>query len=54
MSRVSTILPPPSDRPVPMPEPPVDPPESGSWKALVAETRQTVKPPARPARARKR
>jgi hypothetical protein len=44
MSRTTTILPPPSDFPVPMPEPAAEPPESGSWRALVELTKETVRP----------
>jgi hypothetical protein len=44
MSRTTTILPPPSDFPVPMPEPANDSPESGSWRALVELTKETVRP----------
>jgi hypothetical protein len=45
MSRTtSTILPPPSDFPVPMPEVAPSEPDSGSWRALVEITRVTVRP----------
>jgi hypothetical protein len=40
----TTILPPPSDFPVPMPEPAADPPESGEWRALVELTKKTIRP----------
>ena len=46
MSRTTTILPPPSDFPVPMPEPAAESPESSSWRALVELTRETVRPGA--------
>src|SRR6185312_11147040 len=44
----STILPPPSDFPVPMPDtiPPSES-ESGTWRVLVAEIVETVRPPRR-------
>jgi hypothetical protein len=44
MSRTTTILPPPSDFPVPMPEPAAESPESSSWRALVELTIDTVRP----------
>jgi hypothetical protein len=45
MSRTtSTILPPPSDFPVPMPELPPAEPDSGQWRALVEVTKETVRP----------
>ncbi len=45
MSRTtSTILPPPSDFPVPMPEMLEIHTESGEWRALVEVTRETVRP----------
>ena len=44
MSRTTTILPPPSDFPVPMPEPAASSPESNSWRALVELTKETVRP----------
>ena len=46
MSRTTTILPPPSDFPVPMPDPvpAVEVPESGAWRALVELTKETVRP----------
>jgi hypothetical protein len=44
MSRRSTILPPPSDFPVPMPEPAAEVPESGYWRQLVELTKETVRP----------
>jgi hypothetical protein len=44
--RTTTILPPPSDFPVPMPEPAAEVPESGSWRALVELTKETVRPGA--------
>lgn len=44
MSRTTTILPPPSDFPVPMPEPAAESPESGSWRSLVELTKETVRP----------
>jgi hypothetical protein len=44
MSRTTTILPPPSDFPVPMPEPATELPDSGSWRALVELTKETVRP----------
>jgi hypothetical protein len=45
MSRsTSTILPPPSDFPVPMPEVGPAEPDSGAWRALVEITRETVRP----------
>ncbi len=44
MSRTTTILPPPSDFPVPMPEPAAESPESRSWRALVELTIDTVRP----------
>jgi hypothetical protein len=40
----STILPPPSDFPVPMPEVAPSEPDSGAWRALVEITRDTVRP----------
>jgi hypothetical protein len=40
----STILPPPSDFPVPMPEPAAETTDSGSWRALVELTKETVRP----------
>ena len=46
MSRTSTILPPPSDFPVPMPEPASDTPDSGEWRTLVEVTKETVRPGA--------
>jgi hypothetical protein len=53
MSRTSTILPPPSDFPVPLPEPPSDTPDSGEWRALVELTKETVRPGARDASSSK-
>ena len=47
MNRTSTILPPPSDAPVPMPEPARDTPDSGQWRSLVEITKDTVRPGAR-------
>ena len=47
MDRTSTILPPPSDIPVPMPEPAGDTPDSGEWRTLVELTKETVRPGAR-------
>lgn len=44
MSTTSTILPPPSDFPVPMPEVAPSEPDSGPWRALVEVTRDTVRP----------
>jgi hypothetical protein len=45
MSRTtSTILPPPSDFPVPMPELAPAEPDSGTWRALVEVTKDTVRP----------
>jgi hypothetical protein len=44
MSRTTTILPPPSDFPVPMPEPSTELPDSGSWRALVELTKEMVRP----------
>lgn len=44
MDRTSTILPPPSDVPVPMPEPAGDTPDSGEWRMLVELTKDTVRP----------
>jgi len=45
MSRTtSTILPPPSDFPVAMPELPPAQPDSGEWRALVEVTKDTVRP----------
>jgi hypothetical protein len=45
MSRTtSTILPPPSDFPVPMPEVAPSEPDSGPWRAIVEITRDTVRP----------
>ena len=44
MDRTSTILPPPSDIPVPMPEPAGDTPDSGEWRTLVELTKETVRP----------
>jgi hypothetical protein len=46
--RTTTILPPPSDFPVPMPEPAAELPESGSWRSLVELTKETVRPGAPP------
>ena len=47
MSRTtSTILPPPSDFPVPMPEMVPAEPDSGTWRALVEVTKDTVRPGA--------
>jgi hypothetical protein len=46
MSRNSTILPPPSDFPIPMPEPAAESPESGEWRALIELTKETVRPGA--------
>ncbi len=40
----TTILPPPSDFPVPMPEPLAESHDSGSWRALVELTIETVRP----------
>lgn len=40
----STILPPPSDFPVAMPEVTASVPDSGEWRALVEITRDTVRP----------
>ena len=42
----STILPPPSDYPVPMPEVAEVTPDSGAWRALVEVTKDTVRPGA--------
>ncbi len=42
----STILPPPSDYPVPMPEVPEAIPDSDPWRALVELTKDTVRPGA--------
>jgi len=50
MSRSSTIIPPPSDFPVPLPEVTTDAreaPASDSWRLLVELTKETVRPPAR-------
>ena len=50
MSRASTIIPPPSDFPVPMPDVVADshePPASDSWRLLVELTKETVRPPSR-------
>jgi hypothetical protein len=48
MSRAtSTILPPPSDFPVPMPELAPFEPDSGGWRALVEVTKDTVRPGTR-------
>ncbi len=44
MNRTSTILPPPSDAPVPMPEPARDTPVSGEWRSLVEITKDTIRP----------
>jgi hypothetical protein len=44
MSRTTTILPPPSDFPVPMPEPAAESQDSSSWRALVELTKDTVRP----------
>jgi hypothetical protein len=44
MSRTMTILPPPSDFPVPMPEPVEESSDSSSWRALVELTKETVRP----------
>lgn len=40
----STILPPPSDFPVPLPDLAPTEPDSGQWRALVEVTRDTVRP----------
>jgi hypothetical protein len=40
----STILPPPSDFPVPMPDLTSTEPDSGEWRALVEVTKDTVRP----------
>jgi len=40
----STILPPPSDFPVPLPDLAPTEPDSGQWRALVEITRDTVRP----------
>ncbi len=40
----TTILPPPSDFPVPMPEPVAELRDSDSWRALVELTVETVRP----------
>jgi hypothetical protein len=40
----STILPPPSDFPVAMPELVRAEPDSGQWRALVEVTKETVRP----------
>lgn len=40
----STILPPPSDFPVAMPEVAACVPDSGEWRALLEITRDTVRP----------
>ncbi len=42
--RTTTILPPPSDFPIPMPDTAAEVPDSGSWKALVELTIETVRP----------
>jgi len=42
----TTILPPPSDYPVPMPELPEAVPDSDPWRQLVELTRDTVRPGA--------
>jgi hypothetical protein len=47
MNRTSTILPPPSDVPVPMPEPAGQTPDSGEWRTLIELTKETVRPGAR-------
>lgn len=47
MNRTSTILPPPSDFPVPMPEPAAETPESGAWRTLIETTKETVRPGTR-------
>jgi|CZKU01.1.fsa_nt_gi hypothetical protein len=50
MSRASTIIPPPSDFPVPMPEVAAEArevPASDSWRLLVELTKETVRPPSR-------
>ena len=47
VNRTSTILPPPSDFPVPMPEPAADTPESGEWRTLIETTKDTVRPGTR-------
>jgi hypothetical protein len=45
MRRTSTtILPPPSDFPVPMPEPAAESHDSDTWRALVELTIDTVRP----------
>jgi hypothetical protein len=45
MSRTtSTMLPPPSDFPVPMPDVPPSEPDTGAWRALLEITRETVRP----------
>jgi hypothetical protein len=48
--RQSTIIPPPSDFPVPMPEVTDETrglPSSDSWRLLVELTKETVRPPSR-------
>jgi hypothetical protein len=40
----STILPPPSDFPIAMPELVRAEPDSGEWRALVEVTKETVRP----------
>jgi hypothetical protein len=40
----TTILPPPSDFPVAMPDVAPSEPDSGDWRALVEITRDTVRP----------
>jgi hypothetical protein len=48
MSRTtSTILPPPSDFPVPMPDLAPMKPDSGEWRAIVETTKDTVRPGGR-------
>jgi hypothetical protein len=42
----STILPPPSDYPVPMPDVPDAVPTSAPWRELVELTKETVRPGA--------
>jgi hypothetical protein len=50
MSRSSTIIPPPSDFPVAMPDVAAESPEhrpSDAWRTLVQLTVETVRPPSR-------
>jgi hypothetical protein len=56
-SRTSTIIPPPSDFPVPMPEVTEEArvaPTSDAWRLLVELTKETVRPPSREERERRR